>query len=681
MNPLQALYTVYNQALEAGLVDVHKAKNQPALLPIYHDNKRSNGNDIIEVLLNEKGEFLDASWIPKDDYIQFPVSELSIGRSSGIAPQPLVDKMTYVSKAISKKTKKIKHHEAYLEQLSDWVEFEKENPNILLHSISKYLLNPSNDILQDIINALFEKVVEIAGNGNLKVIEDSKEKNVKMADVFVTFSVEYKDTAIGVLNVTDNLEIHKNFIKYTEKLMATKPKDYCNISGECVYISSKHRGLLGNAKIISGSNRYEIYRGRFQDNLDLIRVGFEASQKIFLMLKYFLENGTNSRWLNSGAYLVNWFSTDIENTISFDPSAKMIKDDFLDDLITLEDLPETDTAKEFSFGGSVAKAFSNFITGNGKELLEEVSYNILLLDKTSNGRIAIKYFKTYNGFQLAENVGYWYETMNWPYYSHQEGRYKNNVIPLFALINTLYGEEQETGNHFRLLGDRDKKIAGNMTEETIRCIMERRPLAKELAMKAWSNAKNRVRYKKYWTEQLRTDCIVIQKYFKDLPYYNNKYIPKEKNLAMLDYECNDRSYLYGRLLAVYDKIEKDAQYSRTSKKEVENQNSSDDSDYKRPTNASRLWAAFIDRPTVVHVNLSKKIQPYLLRLKNNRPGNAIYLEKLLGQIINQINKNNYGSQREALDEMFLFGYYAQNQDFYRPKNKGMEENNNKVERE
>ncbi|WP_243173483.1 type I-C CRISPR-associated protein Cas8c/Csd1, partial [Enterococcus cecorum] len=88
--------------------------------------------------------------------------------------------------------------------------------------------------------------------------------------------------------------MHNQYIDYVESL--NLPKGICNISGEEQQLTSKHRGLLGNAKLISVSNNKENYQGRFSNGEDIISVGYKTSEKIHLMLKFLLENrNTNIR--------------------------------------------------------------------------------------------------------------------------------------------------------------------------------------------------------------------------------------------------------------------------------------------------------------------------------------------------------------------------------------------------
>lgn len=674
MNPLSSLLETYQLAEKSGLVDQHLGETDPILLPIFHDSKKSKGEDAIEVLLNEKGEFLGARFFPKDVYLEFPVSELSIGRSSGVAPHPLVDKLLYLSKSISVAQKKEVHHQVYLEQLETWAKYETTHPQPLLRSIVTYLLNPDNDIFQDILPALFGQDYRNLGGGYVEQIVEKKSKKYNFAEIFASFSVEFSDPMIGTRTVTKDRDLHQHHIQHILEGLKDKDPGHCDISGEEIYLTSKHRGLMGNAKVVGESNHYEVYRGRFSNGSDLIHIGLINSQKIFLMLKYFLENKDNGHYLNSGSYLINWFNHDIKNENNFQPDNLNTSNNLLTGMPTSEQVSEPN----YNFGGMVAKKFATMICGNGKFSLDEISYQIMLLEKTSNGRIAIKYFRKFPGSQLAENLGHWYQSLGWPVYKMQEQAYSLYVPPIFGIVNTLYGEEQENSPFFTILGDRNKAIAGHITENLISSVMERKPIPADLAAKAGRNAKNRSHYKKHWPIQFQMDCIILQKYLKDLPQQHPKHLKEDKNLAYLDETCSERSYLYGRLLAVYDKIEKDAQFSRKSAQTDQKEISQTNPAYDRETNAARLWTAFMDRPTIINRTLSTKIQPYLSRLKALKPKTASYYEKLMGELISRIYEAKKTDSKEALDEMFLFGYYGQTQAFYQnnKKDNNKEENQN-----
>ena len=51
---------------------------------------------------------------------------------------------------------------------------------------------------------------------------------------------------------------------------------------------------------------------------DIIKIGYETSEKIHLMIKYLLENNNSHTWLGTSQYLINWFSDDLANESQLD---------------------------------------------------------------------------------------------------------------------------------------------------------------------------------------------------------------------------------------------------------------------------------------------------------------------------------------------------------------------------
>ena len=121
--------------------------------------------------------------------------------------------------------------------------------------------------------------------------------------------METKDSTKENISVSIDRKIHQNYIDYVRNKNAKKPKTKCDISGEETYCVSKHRGLMGNAKLISVSNHNETYYGRFDDGEEIIHIGYEVSQKIHLMIKYLLENDQNRKQIGKSCILINWFRT------------------------------------------------------------------------------------------------------------------------------------------------------------------------------------------------------------------------------------------------------------------------------------------------------------------------------------------------------------------------------------
>ena len=107
----------------------------------------------------------------------------------------------------------------------------------------------------------------------------------------------------------------------------------------------------------------------------------------------------------------------------------------------------------------------------------------------------------------------------------------------------------------------------------------------------------------------------------------------------IDQECSNRNYLYGRLLAIADRVE-----YRTY-----------DKDDGRTTNAKRYMTAFSQRPFSTWKNLEERIQPYFQRLK---PGERIIYMKLLDEVAGKFTVRDF-ERDEPLNGLYLLGFHSQ----------------------
>lgn len=118
----------------------------------------------------------------------------------------------------------------------------------------------------------------------------------------------------------------------------------------------------------------------------------------------------------------------------------------------------------------------------------------------------------------------------------------------------------------------------------------------------------------------------------------------------LDKKCRKREYLFGRLLAVADRIE-----YRTFDKED-----------GRETNAKRYMSAFSQHPYRTWKVLEEKLEPYLMRLK--APERLVY-QRLLDDICNLFEIEDFENDT-ALNGLYLLGFHNQS---YALKEKKKEE--------
>ncbi len=95
MSLLSALLKSYDYALDNNMVGKPDQYGD-IILPMYYGSKKSDGKNIIEVLIDKDSELKDANLLDDGEVIIFPVTEDSVARSSGLAPHPLTDSASYV---------------------------------------------------------------------------------------------------------------------------------------------------------------------------------------------------------------------------------------------------------------------------------------------------------------------------------------------------------------------------------------------------------------------------------------------------------------------------------------------------------------------------------------------------------------------------------------------------------
>jgi len=141
-------------------------------------------------------------------------------------------------------------------------------------------------------------------------------------------------------------------------------------------------------------------------------------------------------------------------------------------------------------------------------------------------------------------------------------------------------------------------------------------------------------------EVLEVACGMIRKYNID----------RKKGIIAMAYDPkeNDRSYLYGCLLAIADAAEA-ASY--------------DDADKgKRVTNARRYWSMFTNRPSTTWVKIEEQLRIYFVKLG----AKSIRYEKMLNDVMSRFNLEDY-TDNSALSSSYLLGYHHFSAEIYKKK--------------
>lgn len=194
------------------------------------------------------------------------------------------------------------------------------------------------------------------------------------------------------------------------------------------------------------------------------------------------------------------------------------------------------------------------------------------------------------------------------------------------------------------LGDKVSDATPNLSDAVVKSIFQGLPYPQTL----FASCIRRIRAESGEKDKNAvhiTRAAIIKAYLNRLK--NNE----QKIQIMLDKENTNQGYLCGRLFAVLDKIQEEANNQHSIRERYMNSASS--------------------TPAVVFSTILNLSNHHVENLKNE--GRKIYFEKLKQEIISKIDADGFKAQLDLQDQgRFFIGYYHQRQDFFL-KN---EENNN-----
>ncbi|MFR6436769.1 MAG: type I-C CRISPR-associated protein Cas8c/Csd1 [Peptoniphilaceae bacterium] len=626
MSLLTALLDSYDYALENNMVGKPDHFGN-ILLPMYYNSMKSNGKNIIELLLSKESDLLEARVLPEGETIQFPVTEDSVARSSGVAPHPLVDSASYVIQDGEKRSA------AYMEQMENWLAYDA---NDYVKIIRDFLKKP------DMLDAVKKR---------LKDSEEGEEEKAKKSaasidfeKVFFTFSIENYEGMKNV-SVSENAALQGRYKAYVEYLNANDPekeKITCNLSGKEDYLCIKHQPLMGTARLVSQiTANDENYRGRFTTADQSIKIGMETSQKVHLMAKYLLSGQGTRRWLGEQANMVSWFSDDLSNAAEFNPTKSTeVASSVKNRLLALKQEKSDASMIADEMTEDIVKSFTN-----GKRMFsDEATYYIAIFDKISNGRVAAKYFRSLSGSRLKDNLVAWQEKYHWRGFSKDNWDKEFTPSPR-RMVLAAYGVERDG-----MLEIAKNDFLKNQYQNIVTALVEGRAVPRNFEKALAVNIRHRQNYDKTWMEVLFCALAVL----KDKGGIKD---------AMLNRENTDRSYLFGRLLASFEYLEKSA-FSKGD---------------ERSTNAEKMWTSYTNQPATMMLRLRTLLKPYERKLnasdealKRSAYFNATREIQEATNMLHESYDMDSVEVNRPLDYGFIFGYEAQRQAFYSGKNKDIE---------
>lgn len=603
--------------------------NGVLLLPLFH----STQNAQIEVNVSTEGEFAFATIIDKANQVtMIPVTEDSAARSSGVEPHPLFDKLIYTAGDFVKYANKIKNNTPnyyieYMEKLKQWVESEYTDDK--LKAVYKYL--SKGTLATDLIN---NELLILDGE---KFDAKCTINNIHQEDVFIRFSVVNFETG-EIVNLWDDKDISDKYISYCSN--SDSESELCYATGEKVPVTYKHMAGIrypgDKSKLISSNDKTGFtYRGLFSTKEEAYAVGRIVSQKAHLALKWLSQScGTT---FGTAKYII--WQKSLEEVIDCFGTVKSEN----------TKLENTDI-KTDSDGVSYAKTLSSYkqilryvMKGYRQNLNFNSDIIIMVLDAATQGRMSINMYQELKSSEFYDNVNRWFSqtVWHWCYFDGQKKLVHCVQTPsLYNIIKYACGVEKDS-----LIGqptvEVDEKVLQRFVQAIFPCIVLGKPLPANVLKQIFTRASNPQFYsnKNNWDRVVDVCCALYRKYYID---------KKGVELNMkLDRDCDDRSYLYGRLAAVAEKIETDTY----------------DSDEKRAPNALRYMNVLMTSPFKTWRHIEMKISPYMTKLASKKYGSYTYYGKELQEIYVNFKKGEFELVK-PLDAMFFMGYYGEKDELY-----------------
>jgi len=549
------------------------------------------GNAQIEIALNETGELTNVEVLPKEQQqTLLPCTPDSASRTSTTAPpHPLHDKLPYIARdyekfvpakeKAGKKETKESPHEKYVALLGAWDRSPYSDTKV--HAVYRYITE------HDVIGELLDKGI-LYKDDQGRIMEKWTDKKKEKPPIFkassesplkslVRFRVDLDGDPCPEL--WKDRELQKKYQLFFQECFSHMEKGLCYATGKQLFVTDKHgRGIRhqgDTAKLISSNDEDGFtFRGRFEKAEECISLGYETSQKVLNTLGWLIREQGYS--VGSRAFLA-WGRLALPS--AFDSTERFVRRRRQ----TNSPLPMTMQAWAESFKEALNGYRFNF------RRAERSQVNVMVLDAASKGRLAICYYDEMAGEDFLERIEKWHTIGRWRQRdcdkTAKDARKGKSWYPAYCgvpspkkLIAAYRGEKIS-----------NSQLAMEM-HRIFFSIVQGVPPPIDMERMAFQRVIRRAVCDPLpeWEHLLlEPACSIICKRLNQR---------REEYTVALDKEKKERSYLFGRLLAAADQME------RATFKEEERGS--------RTTNAMRYMNRFAARPSSTWQDLQMKLLPY-----------------------------------------------------------------------
>ncbi len=639
-------YTSPPQAEDGG-------REAPALMPVSHTSQQAQ----ICVTLDGEGNFQRAELLPPKTQFIIPATEDSAGRTSGDAPHPLSDKIHYCAKDYEGGKKNL--FALYSAQLQAWCESPQAHPKA--KAVHAYV--SKGRLVQDLLAC---GILRADASGVLLTEPAQEDKEAGKDSIFNRLQpkkingevVRDQGEALVVWSVVEpgavesrtwkDASLQQAWMAYDAAQM--QQRDLCMVQGVESVVAKKHprniRRPGDGAKLISSNDAANFtFRGRFDEPEQACTVGYETSHKAHNALRWLIarqgyRNGEQAvvAWAVSGARVPNPCGNLLDDIDDED----LMRDDApaSSEAVVAEAQPRTPPP---NMGLVFAQRLRKAMAGYKADLKDTDGVAIMALDAASPGRLSVTFYREQMLEQYLGNLEAWQEHCAWvlpvrlP--DEQKGKGKKQKRTVYA----AYAPLPETIARVAYGRRMDDTLRKATVERLLPCIVDGAHLPRDLVEGCVRRACNRAALEDWeWPEVLGVACAMYK------GYRAINFDEKRFDMA-LDETIDSRDYLYGRLLAVAEYIERTALQQAGE---------------KRATNAERLIQRFADHPYATWRQLELQLAPYMQRLQNSSSAGLLgRAKKILREICDRFSPEAFQSPAKLSGE-FLLGYHCQMSAFY-----------------
>lgn len=565
------------------------------LAPCSHSVTRAD----LEITIDQNGRFVAARAVDKKaPKIIIPVTEESAGRTSGICAHPLCDQIKYIAPYDGQR------HSQYVDRLKAWANSDFSHPK--LFPILNYVEGES--ILPDLAST---GLIHLDGKG----LPDKD-----------NLLIRWRIVGLGEQSggTWEDLTLFEAFRCYYQYKKTQTECVLCMVSGTEVPPAQQHpKGVValnGNAKLISENDKDNFtFRGRFTKPDQATTVGYEASQKAHNALHWVIAN----EGVAMGRRMF----------VCWSPQGVVLPKPHNPFPFSQPEEPPTPSAYQKHLKKAL-DGYKNNLSGIPAEAV------LAAFDAATSGRLSLTYYNQLQASDFLERLYQWDRVCCWDHKTF--GVY---TPTLYQIVSCTFGTQRGDREGF----ETDDRVMRQQMQRMIACRIDMGQFPADYIGVLKQRASTPLSYSKENREEiLFTACAVIRKFLYDKT--------KEEWSMALEPQKQDRSYQYGRLLAVLEKAERDTY----------------DGDEKREPNAIRMQSYFSQRPQqtakTVWEQVKKAYYPQL------RPTSRMYYERIIGEIMEMLSQFPAEELNRPLSETYLLGYYLQRNNLYQKKEKSQEEN-------